>query len=345
MAVQKTSLYDTGAHVDVEAEYRAANEDVAIHDSSHTGRVKATGADVLDLLHRISSNDVGSLQPGQGAPTVLITDKGRVLDLVTVLNTCGHILLLTSPQAQDTVIQWIDGYTIVDDIALEDVTSTTAMFSVLGPQAATVLGRAAGLKVEFFQPYQSTQATIVGMECYVVRRDLAGLPRFEVLMSGEHAEAIWQELVGAGAVPLGLEASEVLRVEAGSPAYGRELDEAYNPLETGLWGSISFTKGCYIGQEVVARLDTYQKVQRHLVSLGFSHGTPVRDGVKLALDGREVGNVTSMVRMPPTGRTIGMGYVRNEASEPGTRLSLDGDNEVWAEVEATILPFGPGEGT
>ena len=345
MAVQKTSLYDTGAHVDVEAEYRAANEDAAVHDSSHTGRVKATGADVLDLLHRISSNDVGSLQPGHGAPTVLITDKGRVLDLVTVLNMGDHILLLTSPQAQGTVIQWIDGYTIVDDVALEDVTSPTAMLSVLGPQAATVLGGAAGLKVESFQPYQSTQATIVGMECHVVRRDLAGLPRFEVLMSREHAEAIWQELVGAGAVPIGLEAAEVLRVEAGEPAYGRELDEAYNPLETGLWGSISFTKGCYIGQEVVARLDTYQKVQRHLVSLGFSSDTPLRDGAKLALDGREVGNVTSMVRVPTTGRTIGMGYLRNEASEPGTRLSLDGVNGVWAEVEATILPFGPGAGT
>lgn len=345
MAAQKTSLYDTSAHADVEAEYRAAKEGAVVHDSSHTGRVKATGADVLDLLHRISSNDVGSLQPGQGAPTVLITDKGRILDLVTVLNMGDHILLLTSPQAQEPVIQWVDTYTIVDDVVLEDVTATTAMFSLLGPQSASLLSRVTGLDLESFEPYQSAQATIANMECHVVRRDLAGLPQFEVVVTSEHAWVVWREMFGDGAVPLGLEASEVLRVEAGVPAYGRELDEAYNPLETGLWGSISFTKGCYIGQEVVARLDTYQKVQRHLVSLGFSDDTPVRDGAKLALDGREVGNVTSMIRLPTTGRTIGMGYVRNEASETGTRLSLDGDNGVWAEVEAPILPFGPAEGT
>ena len=126
---------------------------------------------------------------------------------------------------------------------------------------------------------------------------------------------VWRELIGAGAVPAGLEAYEVLRVKEGAPVYDRELGDDYNPLEAGLWGSISFTKGCYIGQEVIARLDTYQKLQKHLVSLSFSSEAGIDAGVRLSREGREVGQVTSAARVPTTGATIGLGYVRKEAAE------------------------------
>ena len=331
------------AYSDALAEYKAAREGAALHDSSYIGRLKATGEDVLDLLHRISTNEVVSLQPGQGAPTVLTTDRGRILDLITVLNLGDHVLLLTSPQTRDEVIEWIDKYTFVEDIVLEDVTASTAMLSVMGPKAQALLGSLVGLELESFEPHQSAHVTIAGVESYVVRRDLVSLPRFEIVVQGESAEKVWQEVIAAGAVPIGLEAYEVLRVEMGAPGYDRELGESYNPLETGLWGSISFTKGCYIGQEVIARLDTYQKVQRHLVSLSFSPDAPVEEGTKLAREGKEVGRVTSVVKVPTTGELIGLGYVRKEAAEVGTRMSFAEREGAWAKVEATILPFGPGE--
>jgi folate-binding protein YgfZ len=365
MAAQRTPLYNASirggavlqewhgwelprVYGGVLAEYRAASERAAIHDSSYVGRIKATGADALDLLHRLSTNDVVSLQPGQGAPTVLTTDRGRILDLLTVLNLGDHVLMLTSPQTRDRVMEWIDKYTIVDDVVLEDVTCDTAMLSVMGPGAQDLLGLTGilglpSLDLASFSPYQSARVTISGVEAHIIRRDLISLPRFEIVVLAENAEKVWQEAVGAGAAPLGLEAHEALRVEQGDPGYDREMGESYNPLETGLWGSISFTKGCYIGQEVIARLDTYQKVQRHLVSLSFSPDAQPEEGMKLSREGKEVGHLTSLVKIPTTGETLGLGYVRKEAAEVGTLMGLADRDGVWAKVKASILPFGPGD--
>lgn len=359
MAGHRTPLYDVttkqgasfqdwgdwelpATYGDLLTEYKAARDGAAVHDSSYVGRVKGTGEDVLDLIHRLSTNAVVSLEAGQGAPTVLTTDRGRILDLVTVLNLGDYILLLTGPQARDTVIEWIDKYTIVDDVEFEDVTSSTAMLSVIGPKAQDTLGGLAGIELDSFAPHQSSKIVIAGVESYVVRRDLVDLPRFEVVVQGHDSEIVWQEIIGAGAIPIGLEASEVLRVERVLPGHDRELGESYNPLETGLWGTISFTKGCYIGQEVIARLDTYQKVQKHLVSFSFSPDARVEAGVKLAREGREVGQVTSVVKVPTTGELIGLGYVRKEAAEVGTQISLAEEEDAWAKVEAQALPFGPG---
>ncbi len=361
MAPQRTALYDAetaaGAgfyeshgfdlpqtYGDLLAEYRASREGAAVYNSSYMGRIRATGTDALDLLNRLSTNQVVSLQPGRGAPTVLTTDRGRILDLVAVANLGDHVLLLTSPQSADRVIEWIDKYTIADDVSLEDITSVTAMISVLGPEAEGVLQRLAGVEPGAFEPLQSTPVKIADSEGHVIRKPVVNLQGFEVVVAAEDAQTVWEAIVAAGAVPIGTAAYEVIRVEEGAPEYGRELSEDYNPLETGLWGSISFTKGCYIGQEVIARLDTYQKVQKHLVSLSFEPDASVEAGVKLASDGKEVGQVTSVVKLPNTGNLIGLGYVRKEASEAGSVISLAGSG-AWARVEAMLLPFGPGEST
>ncbi|MCE2463549.1 MAG: aminomethyltransferase family protein [Dehalococcoidia bacterium] len=327
---------------DLLAEYKAACDGDADHDSSYMGRVKGTGEDVLDLLHRLSTNAVVSLEAGQGAPTVLTTDRGRILDLITVLNLGDHIQLLTGPQASQDVIEWIDKYTIVDDVEFEDVTSSTAMVSVIGPKGPDILGSLAGIELGTFAPHQSARVAIAGAEGYIVRRDLADLTRCEVVVKSHDSEMVWQEIIGVGVTPVGLEVSEVLRVERALPGHDGELGESYNPLETGLWGSISFTKGCYIGQEVIARLDTYQKVQKHLVSFSFSPDARIEAGIKLAKEGREVGQVTSVVKVPTTGELIGLGYVRKEAAEVGTQISLAEEAGSWAKVEAQALPFGPG---
>ncbi len=328
---------------DVAVEYGAGHETAALHDFSYNGRIKATGEDVLDLIHRISTNDVGSLVTGQGAPTILTTDRGRVLDLITLHNLGGHILIITGPGTQERVIEWIDKYTIVEDAVLEDVTSSTAMLSVMGPQAKSVLESLGAMDVQFLEPYGSVSVTIGGVEAMVIRRDLVSLLRFEVVVQGEDRAHVWRQVAAAGATPIGLEAYEILRVEQGSPGYDGELGDTHNPLEAGLWGSISFTKGCYIGQEVIARLDTYKKVQRHLVSLTFSPGFRGQEGGMLTQDGREVGQVTSVAMVPTTSQVIGLGYVRKEASEPRTVMGIAHAEGEWARVETRVLPYGPGQ--
>ena len=331
------------AYASVEEEYTAAEERATLHDASYVGRIKATGEDVLDLLNRLSTNEVVSLQPGQGAPTVLTTDRGRIIDVITVLNLGDHVLLITSPQSTDVVIEWIDKYTIVEDVVFEDVTASTAMLSVLGDRAKALLGACVGLELEFFEPYESALVTISGVEAWVIRRDLVDFPRFELIVEKDDAASVWDDLTSAGAVPMGMGAFEVLRIKAGAPLYGSELGDSYNPLETGLWGSISFTKGCYIGQEVVARLDTYKKVQKHLVRLDFSPDASAEAGTRLTREGREVGQITSVAKVPTTGKLVGLGYVRKDSSEPGATLDLAVDSGAQARVESKALPFGPGE--
>jgi len=137
---------------------------------------------------------------------------------------------------------------------------------------------------------------------------------------------------------------DAVRVRYGVAAYGQEMGDAYNPLEAGLIGSIDFGKGCYIGQEVIARLDTYHKVQRHLVMLRFAPDAQVAEGMTLRHGERSVGVVTSMARIPTTGQVIGLGYVRTEAAAVGVRLELEEVPGVWAEIEALPQLFGPGKG-
>jgi folate-binding protein YgfZ len=330
-------------YADPALEYRAATEAVAVHDASYVGRLKATGRDVLDLLNRISTNRVLSLQPGQGAPTILTTDRGRILDLIAVVNTGDYILLITSPGNQQRVIDWLDKYTIMEDVTVQDVTSWDTMLVVLGPSSQAVLESLSGVALGGLLPFHTAMVPIGGREVRLIRRPLGVLPSFDLLVSPDGAPGVWQALVESGATPIGVEALDAVRVRYAVPSYGREMGEAFNPLETGLIGSIDFAKGCYIGQEVIARLDTYHKVQRSLVTLRFPADTQVAEGVTLRHGERSVGAITSVARIPTTGQVIGLGYVRTEAATIGARLELEEVPDGWAEIEALPELFGPGK--
>ena len=331
------------AYTDVAAEFQAATEGVAVHDASYVGRLKAEGRDVLDLLNRMSSNKVISLPSGQGAPTILTTDRGRILDLIGVVSTGDYILLITSPGNQKTVIEWLDKYTIMEDITVGDITAEAAMLSVLGPGSRVALESAAAIRLDQLQPFHSVMAQFGGQPIRIIRRHLGELPCFDLIVPADAASPVWQHLVTAGITPVGMEAYEAVRVKYGAPSFGREIGESYNPLEAGLIGSINFEKGCYIGQEVIARLDTYKKVQRHLAMLRFPPGLAVPAGTSLRQEGQEVGAVTSVARIPTTGEVVGLGYVKNSAAIVGIRLELAGIAGGWAQVEQLPQLFGPGK--
>ena len=324
----------------------------AVHDHSYAGRLQATGKDALDLLNRLSTNQVLDLAPGQGAPTILTTDRGRILDLVAVVNTGEYVLLLTSPGMPQAVVQWLDKYTIMEDLTVTDVTASTTMLTVLGPESRAALERLCGVSLAGLAPFHCTTGRIAGHQVRIIHRPLGALPSYDLVMthstsSGQAAEAappVWNALQEAGLTPLGLAAYEALRVVQGVPAHGNEMGDDYNPLEAGLVGAISFTKGCYIGQEVIARLDTYQRVQKRLVMLRFPPGAQAAPGAALMRDGKAVGSVTSVVHAPDRGELVGLGYVRVAAAKVGTRLELSEPAQGWAEVTKLPLLFGPGVG-
>ena len=354
-------------YTDAASEYRAATEGAALHDNSYTGRLKASGDDALDLLNRLSTNLVVNLSSGRGAPTILTTDRGRIIDLLGVVNTGEYTLLLTSPDSQQRVIDWLDKYTIMEDLTVTDLTPETALLTVCGPQCAAALNSvlqfeppgqegADGADLASLQPYSGLSATVGGNDTgaetgadtdthpvMLIRRPLGELPAFDLVMTPQAAPVVWQRLAAAGVTPIGQEAFEAVQVRHAVPRYGRELGDAFNPLEAGLIGSVDFAKGCYIGQEVIARLDTYEKVQRYLVRLRFSDGAVVSEGAVLEQEGRNVGQVTSLSVIPTTGELLGLGYIRTAAAQSGAQLTLSAPAQGSAEIADLPQFFGPGE--
>ena len=327
-------------------QYRAAVETAALYGNAPTGRLKAAGSDALDLLNRLSTNRVDNLPPGQAAPTILTTDRGRILDLLTVVNAGDYILLLTSPGQQQPVSDWLDKYTIMEDLTVADTTADTALFTLCGPNSRNTLAAAIpalGNSLAELEPYSAVNAAIAGRESMLLHRPLGDLPAYDLLVDSAAGPAIWASLTAAGFVPIGQETWDALMVNYAIPRYGRELGDAFNPLEAGLIGAVDFAKGCYIGQEVIARLDTYQKVQKYLVQLRFPPDASVAPGAGLERDGRSVGQVTSLAANPATGELLGLGYVRTAQAEIGARLEIAAPNQGYGEIIARPQLFGAGE--
>ncbi|MBL15574.1 MAG: hypothetical protein CL767_00085 [Chloroflexi bacterium] len=352
MALQE-SEYQTGATIFVERhgfqlpavysdfaeEYTAATTAVGIHDATYMGRLKATGEDGLDLLNRMSTNKVDHLDAGEGAVTVLTTDRGRIVDVLGVVNQGDHVILLTSPGRQQAVTDWLDKYTIMEDLVIEDVSSDTAMLALVGPNTVKLLGLAS---TELSQDSLTVQTVQVGgTEALAVKQPLGTLSRYWLIVAQAAAAGLWQHLTGDGAVPLGANAMDAVRIAFGVPEYGPELGEPYNPLEAGLIGSVDFAKGCYIGQEVIARLDSYKKVQKYLVSLSFDADADISSGDELLLDGQAVGMVTSVAPEPSGGALRGLGYVKAANTSPGVRLDVAGSEKSSVEIVALAQPYGP----
>ena len=319
-----------GHYTSIPEEYQALTEGVALLDRSSIGRLSFAGEDALDLLNRLSTNELMHLEVDTGIPTVLTSNKGRIVDLLLVLRQADHLLVLTAPENGQKVADWIDFYTFAEDVAVSDVTEQTAMFSLAGPKTAPVLDKLTGQVVSGLGRYESRAATIAGVKVLLIRTDFVRLPGYDLIVPAADGQRLWDQLLreceSAGLAPAGTEALEVVRVEQGMPRYGKELSEGYNPLEANLLEFVSFTKGCYIGQEVVTRLNTYQKVQRHLVELRWhSDSMPIPDA-KLLLDGKQVGVVTSAVRTPLLERGTGLGYVRNALAHPGVALRFESED-------------------
>ena len=322
-------------------EFRAATQRAAVFPSD-AGLLRLTGEDARDLLNRLSTNLVDpDGAAGEIAVTVLTSDRGRIVDLVYVAHCGDHQLMITSPGQQQNVIDFLDKYTIMEDLEVEDVTGDTAMLTLTGPAANEILGRA-----------QSIDAVRVSLPADPDDPDRP--PTCQLLCSDrDAANRVLAALESAGAVSISAATAETLRIAGGQPAHGSEMSDIYNPLEAGLIGAIDFHKGCYIGQEVIARLDTYDKVQKYLVTLRFesdggdaSEMAAALPNARLTDDaGDAMGLVTSAAAVPTTdgANLIGLGYVRTRAVQIGGRLKVasdDGDSGIVAEITAQPLLFG-----
>ena len=227
----------------------------------------------------------------------------------------------------------------MEDLAIENVTAETTMLALVGPDSGTILGLTTSHGHQDSLTAHSVQ--LGGVDVLAVEQPLGTLSRYWLITSPDSATGLWQHLTEAGAVPLGATAMDAARVNFGVPEFGPELGEPYNPLEAGLIGSVDFAKGCYIGQEVIARLDTHQQVQKYLVSLIFDAYTTVSPGDELLQGGKQVGTVTSVAPEPLDGVLKGLGYVKAAAATLGANLEVAGSEKGSAEILSLAQPYGP----
>jgi folate-binding protein YgfZ len=309
----------------------AVKEGVALCDRSHWGRIQMSDSDRLNFLHNQSTNDFKTLKPGEGRDTVFVTSTARTIDLATAYVLEDSVLVIVSPDRRDYLLKWLDRYIFFGDhVKLADLTAQTAMFSLVGAGSGDLLKKL-GLEAIIPQPYGTHQVfPLAGQEVRVAVGSGLALPGYTLITSLDGAAPVWQALRQAGAVPMGDRDWEQLRIEQGRPMPDRELTEDYNAVEACLWQAISLSKGCYIGQETIARLDTYRGVKQQIWGIRLNH--PAAPGTVITVDGEKVGTLTSITE---TGAApFGLGYVRTKAGGEGLKVQV-GDSE----GELVEVPF------
>lgn len=338
-----------------DAEYAALGESVGVIDLSFRGRLCLTGNDRVRLLHGQVTNDVQKLALGQGCYAALVSAKGRLECDLNIHALANELLLDFEPGLTTKLMQRFDHYIVADDVQVIDVAPFYGLFSIQGPAAGEV-ATALGLFPKLPEaPFSFVQGSDPGIgDLYLVRRPRCGwparaesLPGYDLYVPTEAMGMVFDRLVAAakakGGRAIGWTALEQRRIEGGVPRFGVDLDETNLAPEAGdafIAHAISYAKGCYIGQEVIARIRTYGQVTRSLRGLRLTDDLatlPAR-GDKLVKDGKEVGYITSALRSAGVGGVVALGLVRRECNAIGTELTLRSAG-VESAVRIVELPF------
>ena len=282
-----------------------------------------SGRDVLDLLHRLSTNAVAHLPEGGTEETVLTTEKGRIVDLLLLGHFPDGILVLCSNGRGGAVLDWVEKFTITDDVKGSDLTHDIAVATLVGPQAISTLSEACQLELQDGECVLDEGA---GVWCV----SHAG-PRGSRVVLGGNRDALDAIMQRVDVPMVGPEAAELLRIRLGMPAAPGELNGDYTPYDVGLADLISFTKGCYVGQEVIARLDAYGKASRGLIGLEMSSEVCEMAETTIHKGSAQIGRLTSCVREGD--RAFGLGVVRVEGVQTGDELEVrSGDSALAGRV-------------
>ncbi|MXY21722.1 MAG: folate-binding protein YgfZ [Dehalococcoidia bacterium] len=300
--------------------------EIVTFDMTHFGRLTVSGSDAIDLLNRLSTNDLEQLQPGQGISSVLTTNKGRIIDLLHVLHRGDDLLILTSTGTQTRVVEWIDFYTFIEDVSVEDITGKTSERLYIGEGAAELLSEQGILPTPLTDDLSHMQTEDGESQTTVIRADIGELPAYRIIAPSE------SPLPDFGLSTLDEDEFRSLRIEQAIASYPAEMNEDRNPLEANLKPHISFNKGCYIGQEVVARLNTYDRVQRFMCRLEFDDGTAAEPGSQIIVDGNTVGEVTSSVP------SMALAFLRKRFYQDGATVEVESNGATLSAIVRDVRP-------
>ena len=321
---------------DPAAEYRAMREGAAVIDRSMLGKVTVTGRDRQAFLQGMLTNDVKGLTAGKGTGAAFLDALGKVMVLLSVYALDDRLLIELPPSFTEKTLERLDHFLISEKVYFEAVDSAFAIVAVQGPASGDLLSRLAGQTLDLAK-YEHVEVVIAGEPVRVIHRREGGVAGFHCWTAAAHGAALWAAIADV-AVPVGMQALDTLRVEAGIPWYGRDVDETLIFPETRLEQLVSFTKGCYIGQEVVARVKYRGHINRGLSGLVLEGDRVPVAGARVVAEGKDIGRVTSAVRSYALGRPIALGYVRREHFEPGSLVDID-DAGMVLRAKVAGLPF------
>lgn len=293
-----------------------------IHDRSHWGIFRITGQDRLRYLHNQSTNKIQPLTPGQGCETVFVTGTARMIDLATVYVLESEVLLIVSPERKNQLFGWLDQYIFpMDKVNIEDVTGKYNLWELYTEQN---LIPNPDLDLKTVHSHQSIRLNSV--ETLIAKGTSLGFNGYTLLVEQKDQSSIKTYFDGLNFGELNATQWERLRIKQGRPYPDHEITDDYNPLEAGLGQTISFDKGCYIGQETIARINTYDALKQKLWS--FELTQPVSDRALITVDGNKAGHITSITKIGDL--WFGLGYVKTKLAIAGATVNIEG-------VTATLL--------
>ncbi|MCW8816580.1 MAG: hypothetical protein OQK52_01750 [Ignavibacteriaceae bacterium] len=332
-------------YTEVEKEIDSLYRGVVLRNISHKGIIELKGSDALDLIHRITTNSVRDL-PKEGVKnTIFTSEKGRIIGLTTLLNFENYQLLVCDRVDKPKVMSWIKKYVINDHVEVNDANAKYNLLELSGPQAESFATLVCGNTVNEMQPDSFRIIHTENILFFLIKlRGERNINKFWFLADLENSKRLITFIMMNKSIfnfsMAGEESYNIYRIEQGLPIAPNELNDEYNPHEADLINYVDFDKGCFIGQEVIARLQNYDKVQRRLVGLTFSDPIETNNGrILLEDNGTEVGTVTSFTISRKLKSPIGLAYIRNSHLKPNTQLSLKLPEDKVVKAEVHLLPF------
>ncbi len=342
---EEVAGWDMPAHYgEWEAEYQAVRQAVGLSDLSHRGKVRVTGDDRVKWLQGLISNDILPLQRGQGRYSSFLTHKGKMLGYFRVYTLSDSLWIEDVGEVGEATFLALRKFLLYGIKAkMENCAESWGLLLVSGPKACATVNAAFGVEMSDLKPVSAVTAHIGGHSAYVLRTEETGEDDLELLLPVDTISSAWERLMEAGEAygikAFGGRARESLRIEAGLPKAGPDLNEDIVPPEANLEGkAFSLNKGCYPGQEVVARMDTYGSVRRKLVGLVVKDSTIPPHGAKLFSGDREVGWISSATHSPQLNAVIAFGFPLRDFTVPDTALTVEIEGKKH-DVTVKALPF------
>ncbi|MCR4418310.1 MAG: hypothetical protein WHV63_08025 [Ignavibacteria bacterium] len=328
----------------IEEEYNSFYNSASVFDASHSSIFYVTGNDALEFLHRISTNDLLNLSDYSTIQTLFLNEKGRLIDRLKLFKFPDHLLLVGSPDNAEKIYRWIERYAVMDDIKVKKTVENYLYLKIIGRKNEIFFTLLFGDQLKNLEERKIYKYIGQDFQCWVIKDEI--LPQhygYEVLCDEINQEKllryIHSNLDIFNVHFIGSEAFEKIRIEYGEPIYPNEINDAFNPYEINLIKYVSFTKGCYIGQEVIARLDTYEKVKYEFTGFKLERDYNFEDKIIYKKDGSPAGELTSKTFSLKLGSPVGLGILLKKLSSEDLDQLFMKENSELIKVEKIKLPM------